>query len=534
MDFSQFECIDPSRIGEFASPWNELLDRSPHRLLPESSIRFDWKRRLDSLSSRDGGPQALCADLVEYNRKLGAPRTLLSKAERIFAGSGGVVIAGQQPGLFGGPLYTLFKALTAVTLARSLEESYGIPVLVVFWNAGDDDDFHEVRSCTLAQPDGDLFTISAERDGDDGRLCVGGIPIERVRAVLGPVRTILGLWGEGSGRIAGLIGDSLASGRWGDHFSRLLTTIFDGSLLVYDALSSIWRTEAAPLIERFVAGRDTILSGLRKREEQMRSLGVVPPIQPRTIDIPLTYIDGGIKRKFSDWDRQRIEGILGSEPSRLNPNVTLRAPLQDALFPVIASVVGPGETAYLPQLSPVYDGLGIEEPIRVPRFTATLVPSGLRGVAEAIGVTRSGLYLEWERCIGEYIEAGLPEGFSERIDELAGIVEDRGRRLVAGFRKGGELERDIERIKTSIRKLRRRGGAVRLGELEQQGFKPARLRRFLRPKGLLQERILSSLVPLAAGLPVSSGTLAELASTHLERLRSLGSGHYLVDLPMMD
>jgi uncharacterized protein YllA (UPF0747 family) len=471
---------------------------------------------------------------VECNRRLGIPRTLLAKAERIFAGSGGFVIAGQQPGLFGGPLYTLFKALTAVALARRLEELYDVEVLPVFWNAGDDDDFHEVRSCTLALPDGDLFTISADRDGDDGRRCVGEISIDRVRAVFGAGRSLLERWGGNGGRIAGLISDSLADGRWGDHFSRLLGAIFDGSLLVFDARSGGWRTAAAPIIGRFVAEREAISSGLRRREERMRSLGMAPPIQHRTVDIPLTYIDGGIKRKFTDWDRERIKGILESEPSSLDPNVTLRAPLQDTLFPVIASVVGPGEAAYLVQLSPVYDGLGIEEPIRVPRLSATFVPSGLGDVAAAVGATHTGLYLEWERHIDEYVEAGLPDGFNERIDKLAGIVEEHGRRLTDGFGHGGELGRDIERIMTSIRKLKRRGAEIRLGELGRHGFNPERLRRFLRPKGLLQERILSSLIPLAAGLPVSSGELPKLAATHLERLGSSGSGHYLVDLPMMD
>ena len=527
-DCAAFELVSPERIADFSSPWVELLACMPHRLLPEPPVRFDWESRLDMLAAGGGFPQAVRNDLIDQNTKLGAAPNVIDKVGRIFGGEGGIVIAGQQPGLFGGPLYTLYKALTAVSLAEHLENRFGIPVVPVFWNAGDDDDFHEVRNCVVAAADGNLLTVSAMYGAGDRKRCVGEIPVDRIRPALEHVQEAMRGW-KGSGTVDGLLTGSIRWNLWGEHFSYIVSRLFDGAILVYDAVSPVWRREAAYLTERFMVTRGDILEGIERRKGEMVSGGVRPPVMQETIEVPLTLIDRGVKRKFPEWDPSRIGDALKNDPSALCPNVTLRAPFQDALFPVIGAVVGPGEIAYLSQISPVYRGLGVREPVRVPRLTATVLPAALSALRRRTGSTRADLLFEWDRCVDEYAASMLPEDFTDRVDGLAGIVS-RDIDELAGALGGDErIVREGDRIVGAVQKLARSGTAVCLKRLGEGGFAHREIKRFLRPGGGLQERVLSALVPTAVGVGVRGGILNGIVRAHLDGIAEAGSGHFLVD-----
>jgi uncharacterized protein YllA (UPF0747 family) len=285
-----------------------------------------------------------------------------------------------------------------------------------------------------------------------------------------------------------------------------------------------------PIAQQFVSFEGEIREALEERAGLMRSTGAEPPVADGTLRVPLTVVEGGIKRKFPRFDADEIHRAASREPGTLCPNVTLRSVYQDTLFPVIASVVGPGEIGYLTQLEPVYRILGIPEPIRVPRLTATLLPRQHRRLAEAIGAPWERLVTDFEGSSGEFLRSHLPDGFEEEVERLAGAFEQEGSRIAARIGGGGKLLREVERIGGRIRTMHRFGREHVLHELKGQGMDLVLLSEFLRPRGRLQERSLSALLPLFAGGRRCIEGLVELAAEYYRRLEEGGAGHYAISV----
>lgn len=524
------ELLEASAVKDYSPPWIEMLSGAGHGLLPAPGRRFDWEGRLEELSQAGGRSGAIADDLIALNRRLGVREELVVKAGRVFAGEGGVVVAGQQPGLFGGPLFTLYKAMTCIELACGLEERFGVPVLPVFWNAGDDDDFDEVRSGTFVTRGGGLLRVEAPAVEGDGRPCVGGIAAARLRPLLEAVRDLIESWG-GGGIVEPILEEAVGGETWGEHFSRILARTFDGRILVYDSLSPVWRGEAAALVERYVELREDVLDELAARGERMRSAGLEPPVGAGTLEIPLTLMENGVRRKFPSWDGGRIMEILEDDPSALCPNVTLRAPFQDALFPVLASVVGPGELGYLSQLSPLYSGLGISEPLRVPRLTCTILPETAIRVAGALGVAPSRIFTDWEGSRRDYIRSMMPEGFCGAVEELAMQFEAEGRRAASLVDDGGRLGREVERIRRMIDAMKSKGEQALARKSKEKGLDLPLLAEYIRPRGVLQERVLTFFLPILSGGAPFAEHLEALAREHIRNLERGASGHYVVEPP---
>ncbi len=520
-------------IKEFSSPWQELLGDAEHDLLPERSVRFQWEGMLERLAARSTHFTALCEDLIRQNENLGVEKELLAKIEKVFSGSGGAVIAGQQPGLFGGPLFTFYKAATCVLLADLLEDRYGVPILPVFWNAGDDDDFQEVRSCSLIKTDGGVVKVEAPSAQGEAGLCVGDVSSDRLKNLLTAIQPVLSNFGENGRRVLSILEESIEVPRWGDHFSNLLVNVFNRRLLVYDARSIVWRQEAAPLVSRFIDFRQRALKKLGERNSYMLSMGIPIPIPERTLEIPLTLVEQGVRKKFSAWDEIAMRRQLREAPSRLSPTVALRSVLQDALFPAIASVVGPGEIHYLSQISPLYEVLGVSEPIRVPRFSSTFIPRGGARIAEELGVSLKDIFLEWDRTKGAYVYSTMPEGFYESVERFSRSFSEEARGFAAVFRNDVKFHREIDKIARRIASLRKRGEESHMAVLKGEGLDLSLIGEYMRPNGALQERVLTFFLPVLEGGTELLKHVEGVVVEHIERLQQDGSGHYLIVLSPM-
>lgn len=527
------EFVKAFDIKEFSSPWQELLANAEHDLLPERSTRFQWEGMLEHLAARSSHSTALCEDLIRQNENLGVEKKLLSKIEKVFSGSGGAVIAGQQPGLFGGPLFTFYKATTCALLAELLENRYHVPILPVFWNAGDDDDFQEVRSCSLIKTDGSVVKVEAPSAQGEVGLCVGDVPSDRLKNLLTAIQPVVAKFGENGRRVLSILEGSIEAPRWGDHFSNLLVNVFSGRLLVYDARSTVWRQEAAPLVSRFIDVRLRALRKLGERNSQMLSMGIPIPIPERTLEVPLTLVEQDIRKKFSKWDEIAMRRQLREDPSRLSPTVALRPVFQDTLFPAIAAVIGPGEIHYLSQISPLYEVLGVSEPIRVPRLSSTFIPRGVARIAAELGVSLRDIFLEWDQTKGAYVSSTMPEGFYESVERFSRSFAEGARGLAAMFRNDVKFHREIDKIARRIASLKRRGEESHMTVLKNEGLDLSLLGEYVRPNGALQERVLTFFLPVLEGGTELLKHVEGVAGEHIERLRQDGSGHYLIALSPM-
>jgi bacillithiol biosynthesis cysteine-adding enzyme BshC len=332
------------------------------------------------------------------------------------------VMTGQQVGLFLGPCYAVYKALTAVRLAAKLTES-GIPAVPVFWLATEDHDFDEVNHCWVFnaanQP------VRLELAGDNAaRRPVGGISIDN--APLDGLREALrGLpFGE---ETAALVAGSYANGETlGSAFGKLLQRILRGQeLLLFDPMHPASRLLAAPLLADAVRATPRLTARLVERGRELAAAGYHSQVLIEGQTSLVFLLENGrrlgLRRNGDEYqtpDGRRISGgELAARAGSLSPNALLRPVVQDSMLPTVAYVGGPAELAYLAQSQVIYQELLGRMPVAVPRASATLLDARAAKLFDRYGLTLPDFF-RGEEAIRARIAAKLvPPALAAAIGE---------------------------------------------------------------------------------------------------------------------
>lgn len=418
-----------------------------------------------------------------------------------------VVITGQQPGPWGGPLYTLYKAATALAIAEALRELQGAPVAALFWMQSEDTDWGEAGWGALPEPDLRLYRHRFESTLPS-RHWIGSARItDPPEAHALHARWKTATWGREL--LPRTEPYELASA-----FARgLLSAFGEQGLLPLDGRWPELRSEAGSLWEQYLSRHQELAHDVASHG------GGRAPLDAEAASHGLFILDGDVRRPIdpATWEAD-VARVLRDEPGRLAPSVLLRAPLQDHLFGPAAHVVGATEAAYLEQLGPVYGALGIEEPLRVPRLGVTVLPKDL--------LSRT----EWERAvrdpetvIAEQAGRKTPaqatalltetrqrlDGVTERLLELLGD-EQESKEGLNTMRKKIDLE-----LKRVLETLDRRGRR----ELYREDARWRHLTEFLRPRRGPQERGISGgMLPWVFG-DDAPRVLGQAARDHLSAWR---------------
>lgn len=301
------------------------------------------------------------------------------------------VITGQQVGLFGGPLYTVYKALTAVAIAQRLR-SMGIPAVPVFWMETEDHDLAEAARCTVYGPN------SAPQVVDYREILwtekhipprpVGSIPLPE--SISSAVRHYMGylpdsLWLPGA---RFLLESSYRPGTaFAQAFARLMARVLTGSgLILFDPRDPQAKRLASPLFRRVLLESDAVRAALLERNHQLESAGFHPQAVVTDNSTLLFLIEEGerhaLEKRGSDFgikhgDRlyslDELVRLAEQAPEKFSPNVLLRPLVQDLLFPTAAYVAGSSELAYFAQVRALYSHLGRPMPAIWPRNSFTLL-----------------------------------------------------------------------------------------------------------------------------------------------------------------
>ncbi|MCC6464814.1 MAG: bacillithiol biosynthesis cysteine-adding enzyme BshC [Planctomycetes bacterium] len=364
-DFTQVESFyagDYRRIEHLALHANRLFSRT-------------WAARFD---------RALTADLVQaYTDQHPAPQAVREAVARLRDPACVCVVTGQQAGLGGGPALALYKALTALRLARELEQAAGLPCVAVFWNASDDSDLEEVNRLRSVDGAGNLRKFRFP-------MQAGKRPVRDV-ALPGPEDP---LWqqacealGDGpwSARAQLLLRDS-AGRDFGSAFTRLLHELLGPRGLVViepRALTSHpqWKRVLACELEL----RQEHRLGLQRAFDRLEALGLPPGVSPST-HLNLFALVEGERRHVTDEGRLlQVEGRppaisrtallkqLRAQPGLFTPSVLLRPVVQNAIFPTVAYVGGPSEIAYHGLLKGLHRSAQVFMPLLFPRLSLTVL-----------------------------------------------------------------------------------------------------------------------------------------------------------------
>ncbi|MBI2149087.1 MAG: bacillithiol biosynthesis BshC [Acidobacteria bacterium] len=341
----------------YVSNWSRLRKFYPQDYAIESVVAFARQRQPLDSSHRD----RLCAALSTQQKNWGNDDAALEKLER-----GAVaLIAGQQPGLFTGPNYTILKTVTIIKLAKALEQA-GVPAVPVFWIAAEDHDYEEIEWASVLDRDANLRQVrvdlsnpesspvgllSLHEDVNDAvSACLAGLPESEF---MGQVRGIL----ESSYKPASSPVDA---------FARMMAQLFHGTgLIIANPLDDELRRLAAPTLAQVVRQNSDIRSAVLARSRALSEAGYHEQVK---VDARFTGLFA-----YRGKSRQPLGPEEVGADAPLSANVLVRPAIQDTLFPTAAYVGGPAEIAYFAQAGAVYETLRRPMPPVFPRISATVL-----------------------------------------------------------------------------------------------------------------------------------------------------------------
>jgi uncharacterized protein YllA (UPF0747 family) len=414
--------------------------------------------------------------------------------DRLAAGAVLAVTSGQQPGLFTGPLYTVYKALSAIALANRLERESHLPTVPVFWVAGDDHDFAEAN-----------HTWTLDRAGEPVRITL------RERPAGAPQ---LPLFREPCGADARASVEALGTA--------LPDAEFKADVIQW--LESVYRPErnladaGAEALNQLLAARG--LAVFRAHDAQAKRAaapwllkgldvalpdGLTPVLVEGRLGRDRLRADGGAfvaRRSGERFTRQDLERLATESPERLSPNVLLRPVIEAALFPTVAYCAGPSEMEYLPQAGPIFTQLGVAAPVPVPRWSGIIIEARIEKVLERHTLTPADFLGQPGALEARLVRAGLPTGLTTALAELRAQIEARYAELGTTI---AAIDPTLERTVQSARNAALAGthdiekkvvSSVKRADETLTG-QIARARAALAPNGEPQERVLTAATFLA-------------------------------------
>jgi bacillithiol biosynthesis cysteine-adding enzyme BshC len=499
-------------------PGNRLLaDYLAERLAPgEFFGRSPWDDCAPACPPRRAAePEAVSAALADYQQRLGAGQAAVENARRLADPDVQVVTVGQQPGLLGGPLFTAYKAVTAISLARHLGRMLDRPTAPVFWAGCDDDDRAEVDHCGCWDRGGRLETIRYPADaGEPGQL-VGGLPVrEYAGEVLAQLDPLLAGLPFADETLALAAETAEASADFGEWFSRIMARLFGPlGLVVCDPRLPALRRAGAEVPRRELAEPLRTTRLVNEAARRLHDAGY-PPALTKPDDALNLFLSDGLHRHRVTWDgarflsggreytREELLARLDADPGTLLPNAVLRPVVQEYLFGSAAFVAGPNELCYWAELLPVFRALGVEMPPVIPRVGATLLTPHAAEFLRTTGIDPLRLlHAPDEVRLGLLADAqppALQQSFARAREEVERLVAALTE-TVSGYEPtlaGSALAthqrmlNEIERLERKALKAVERNSAVLSERFERAAGQ-------LFPARGLQERLLNICAPLA-------------------------------------
>lgn len=483
-----FAKVAPFFAGNPSEPaaWSDAIARSQaHRRAPA-----DLARLIAAQQERRGAPP----EARRAAAQLADPRTV-------------VIITGQQAGLFGGPLFTLLKALTAMKLAADVSRTHNTTVVPVFWIDGEDHDWAEVQSSSVL--DNDLNPHTVTLDDLDG---AGTLPIARLtltETIDQAIASLGDLLPEGEFR-AGILDDLRSAYRAGhgmaDAFGRWMERVLGPhGLVVYDSSDPAFKPLVRDLFVREIAEPGVTAAIAAKAGEALVARGYHAQVTPADGAVSLFYLNDGrdtvravgdrVSIGERELPRQELVEIARQTPEHFSPNVLLRPLVQDTIFPTICYVAGPNELAYLGQLRGVYEHFGVPMPLMYQRATATLVDSASIRFLTKYELPLTALRAQDDATLNQLLQDQLPPSVEQALAAAGAVIGERMDSLAIAVPQidptlEGAVKSTLGRMQQDLKSLHNKviQAAKRRDETLRRQFQRARAMSF--PNGHPQEREL--------------------------------------------
>lgn len=505
--------------SSFSAAW---LRGEPRALefLPDRYRHREARAEAVAAAASRTPPPALLDALSQQNARL-APSSARERNLELLGRPGTVaVVTGQQVGLFLGPLYTVYKAASAIVAAKALTEETGRPCVPLFWLQTEDHDLPEIDHCVVPRPAAESLRVALSLpDAATSRVPVAHRRLgESVTAALDEVREALGGQLHGAEFLELLERAYRPEATLPEAFATVLSAVFaEEGLIFLDPRDARLAPLAAPIHRRAIEDAAALSTALADRSAALTVAGFSEQVHIRP-GAPLSFFspDGteGARYRLAPGEAPgtwtvsghpesatvttaELLGWLEREPRRFTTSALLRPLLQDTLLPTAAYVGGPGEVAYFAQLAPLYEHTGLPMPLIVPRARFRVIEERTRGLLEKLGLTADEAAAPRDELLArlaarasgegleppEAIEARLTGALTSELSRLGERLTTLDPTLSSPLRRTERtVQRAVSKLMSKYRRALVRRDAVASERLD-------RVRGSLTPDGAPQERV---------------------------------------------
>ncbi|UCC80126.1 MAG: bacillithiol biosynthesis cysteine-adding enzyme BshC [Candidatus Zixiibacteriota bacterium] len=454
--------------------------------------------------------EKLVAIISDSIAPLNLPDNIKNNIEKLSQPDSLAVFAGQQVGLFWGPMYTVIKALASYKMANKLETLLNRPVVPCFWMATDDHDFDEIKTVNLLDRSGDCHEFSYEPSSLDSDIPMTDVTlddeIEKLQSSLSEhfieteftpsiIDVLKKRYKSGasvSQAFAGLFGDFLG----------------DFGIIPVDPNYPGMKTLFAPVFRREIENYDKIFDLYETASQELLNAGYHRQVHKSGESLNLFFNENGranivhkngefhLEGKNRSFTKEQLLEKLESEPERFSPNVCLRPVAQCYAFPTICQIVGPSEAAYYAQIRPIFKYLNVPWPVIKPRMFITIVEPHIKKIMEKLKIDFSSLYNETDRELSRVIKENFPSEIESEAESVREKIKEPLKELSRSLKdKDPEsfqvVEQSLKRLDLELNHLYKKLFTAHKKRHDTAIGQVKRAANFLFPQGKFQERVIS-------------------------------------------
>jgi bacillithiol biosynthesis cysteine-adding enzyme BshC len=513
------QCLPFAQIPHTTQLFTDFLSYSPavHAFYPRSPHFSEWfKAQASNIKYEPARRERISAILERQNKSWDASPQTLANVKR-FRDGAAAIVTGQQVGLFGGPMFSIYKALSAVKLADEATAA-SVDSVPVFWLATYDHDLEEVNHVSVPGPDGLLRKLTASSHS------IPGAPVSEVRLgdeIVPVVEEAVSLLGDSEA--SQILRESYRPGETlGTAFARFYTRLFAAwGVIILDASDPELHRIAAPIYRAAIERVSEIDEALLARGEALEAAGYHQQVKVTASSVLVFTLQDGVRTPI----QRRASGnssefVIASEaateklsvdqlidriataPESFSPNVLLRPVVQDYLLPTLAYAGGAAEAAYFAQAGAVYEKMLGRVTSIIPRFSATLVEPKVQRALEKYGIavldTFQGLEALRRTLAARAMPADLQTAFeraNQSVEESFSSLHDALAKLDPTLVEASQTA--VSKARYQLDRLRERAMAAELRRSEVVARKAEVLNQVLYPEDGLQERSIAGVYYVA-------------------------------------
>lgn len=499
---------------------------APHSLMEDYLFQFEkvssfytyspyrkesWNERMEWLESHPlHHREELVQGLMEYNQQVNNHQVALANITRLLDQKSCVVIGGQQSGILTGPLYSIHKAITILQLAEQKENQLGIPVIPVYWIAGEDHDYDEVNHVYIQSKNGKVKKIKMEEQ-PSGRMSISHFLLAEntlddfiEEFFAGQIETEYTM--DLKQVLHGLAAQSQTLT---DFFSRTMGWLFgEKGLVLVDATLPFIRKLEKETFREVIMRNEELNEAFMKQSREIVEAGYHRQVETEEHHAQFFLYEDGkraavIKKgkgifslhgREETFTREDLLALLEKDPERFSANVVTRPLMQERLFPTLAFVGGPGEIAYWGLYRQYFSLFGIELPILMPRMTFSIVEGTVQKHMEKYQITLTDLFSQLTEKRDEILRSLQTFHFEQVFDqfrnrlrlEYQGIIRQAGE-METGLIKIGE--KNLDKIMEQVNYYEKKTGEAFLKKNEVLLRQFERIQLSLFPMDKPQERV---------------------------------------------